>query len=33
LKYLISKENANLSLELATSVAYGVALCSSEQGE
>jgi len=32
-KYLRSKEGANLSLDLATSVAYGVALCSSEQGE
>lgn len=32
-QYLRSKEGANLSHDLATSVAYGVALCSSEQGE
>jgi RAB protein geranylgeranyltransferase component A len=31
--YLLSKEGANLSPELAKSVAYGVALCSSQQGE
>jgi RAB protein geranylgeranyltransferase component A len=32
-EYLCAKEGANLSFDLATSIAYGVALCSSEQGE
>jgi RAB protein geranylgeranyltransferase component A len=31
--HLVSKQGANLSPELSTSIAYGVALCSSEQGE
>lgn len=32
-EYLLSKEGANLSSELSKSIAYGVALCSSQQGE
>lgn len=31
--YLLSKEGANLSPQLSSSIAYGVALCSSEKGE